>query len=159
MDTDCNWINTEIEEIKQEQNEIAEGRTRIQYIDFWANLRRQVETDVTSINKHQHTTRLKDTPISLETLTGGMRIHKSTYPAVWITAKLVEAGESYLEVETQVQKTSGADEERNVEKLKIDKTERWAALRLPGGEVMGIPIWASRYILKPIMKALRESQL
>lgn len=82
------WINDEAEKLRKAQEQDKQSNHLINYSNYWANLIRQLETDVERINAQAiWNDLLSATPVKLMSYDGGYKIEKRTMPAVSIYVK------------------------------------------------------------------------
>jgi hypothetical protein len=146
-----NWIDDEAEKYRLMQYKTEQKTYLITCSNYWADLTEQLRNDVDSINNN---------PIWKEVLQGnhirivkaidGFKIEKTKLPAVYITVNNEGLTiELHIEIAKNVDNSTKYDENLEVK----SKGERIYLVKFD--EAFLIPEQASKYILSPILKALK----
>lgn len=149
-----NWITEEANANNQREHDEANRQRLIRASNYWSNLVRQVEADVTSINEHPYwIKKLTESRLHFgEDLSGqGYQISKSGNPSVLVTFR--NLGDCIrIERSLPEEVAQGFDTE---EELYIGTLGQSAVLNAEGKRSFVIPEDASRYILKPVIETLK----
>jgi hypothetical protein len=148
-----NWIEEEAERYQREKEEQIQKEELINSSNHWIILRQQIERDVNEINNHAIWKEiLGGIPLVVQNLNEGFQIQKTTHPAVIVSARFKDR---QLEMKTEI-KAAESNGNLNEEILQVDAKDGKIVLR-KNQEFYVVPIEASRYILSPIINALKNS--
>lgn len=146
-----NWIDDEAEKYRLTQNETEQKTYLIAYSNYWANLTEQLRNDVDSINTNPTWGQvLQGNPIRIVKAVEGYKIEKTSFPAVYITINN-EGLAIQLHIETARNPDNSTKYDENLEVK--SNGERIYLVKFD--EAFLVPEQASKYILSPILKALK----
>lgn len=147
-----NWIEEEAEKFHLEKEERQKKEDLINNSNHWTLLRQQVEKDVGEINNHAVWKEiLGGIPLVIQNNTDGFQIQKTTVPAVYVT---IRNQDRQIEMVTEIKETE-AEANGTREILPVDVEDGNVVLKSRETSYL-VPDQAARYILSPIIKALRK---
>jgi hypothetical protein len=147
-----NWIEEEAERYHREKEEQLLKEELLNNSNHWAILRQQVERDVTELNNHPVWKEiLGGIPVVVQNINDGFQIQKTTYPAVYVT---VRGKDRQIEMKTETKDAETAAGETD-ETLQLDARDGKIILK-KDQEYYVMPHEASRYILTPVLRALKK---
>lgn len=147
-----NWIDEEGEEYLSGKSSEERKQQRIAESNYWIAIRQQIEKDVNYINTQSvWAARLQSSPIAVVTVDNGYEIQKWTPQYVFL---LVSNLDGIVEFRTRLDKDIGKKGVPKIEKLRVDSDGESVFLVGREGNYL-IPEVASRYILQPIIDALK----
>jgi hypothetical protein len=147
-----NWIEEEAERYHREKEEQLQKEELISNSNHWIILRQQIERDVNELNNHPVWKEiLGGIPVVVQNINDGFQIQKTTYPVVYVTARLKDR---QIEMKTEIKDAETGDEQ-NEETLQVDAEGGNIVLK-KFHEVFIMPHEASRYILSPVIRALKR---
>ena len=147
-----NWIEEEAAKYQREKEEQIQKEELLGNSNHWAMLRQQIERDVNEINQHAVWKEiLGGIPLVVQNFGEGFQVQKTTLPAVYVTVRIKDR---QIEMKSEI-KGADASGDQNDETLELDVREGKIVLR-KNQEYYFLPDQASRYILSPIIGALKS---
>ncbi len=147
------WIEEEAESYQREKEAQIIKEELLNNSNHWTILRQQIERDVYEINRHTVWKEiLGGIPLVVQNVNEGFQIQKTTLPAVYVTVRLKDR---QIEIKVETKGGEAGADGQSGEALDLDAMDGKIVLR-KGREFFVMPDQASRYILGPIIRALKS---
>lgn len=147
-----NWIDDEAEKFRAEEKQKQQGEQLINYTNYWAGLRAQIEKDVRQINQHSvWREKLNGADIKIVDFGEYYRIEKSSIPAVFISVKNEDKTVNLIKVYKKENSSR-----TKAEKLAVEAGDERIYLKGRQDSFL-VPEQAAQHILSSIIDVLKES--
>ncbi len=148
-----NWINDEAQKHAESKAQKEQSDYLINFSNYWAGLINQIKSDVEQINNQPiWKDALDDKPITVKQVVSGYEILKSSLPSVSV---IIDNQGKTIKVQTATIKDSISEYQTKIEDLKVESDGGRLYLKWYD-KLFIIPEDASRYILSPIIEALKR---